>query len=266
MTVKEWLTDSSAALQKSGITTARLDAQLLLADELAKNKAWLLAHPATTLTKSQLTHLEQTLMRRTAREPMAYIRGRQEFYDREFFVDRHVLIPRPESEALIEFLGTLNPEGVVVDVGTGSGCLAITAALEWPRLEVCATDVSAEALAVAKRNARELNARVQFQQSDLLSDFDKPAHYILANLPYVDRAWQRSAETNHEPALALFAAENGLQLIGQLLPQAARILPASGYLLLEADPRQHAAIVHAAQEKGFRSVHQRDFALVLQRI
>lgn len=265
MNVAQILSTATTKLKAADITTARLDAQLLVGDELDHDKSWLLAHPDAALTDLQVTHIQEKLTRRVAHEPMAYIRGKQEFYGREFMLNSQVLIPRPESEALIEELAKLQPAGVLVDVGTGSGCLAITAALEWPELEVCGLDISSEALEIAHQNAQKLGAKVQFEQHDLLANFTQSAHFIVANLPYVAPTWKRSKETNYEPSLALFAEDEGMALIKRLISQAASLLENDGYLLLEADPRQHQAISQCAKEQGFLLVQTRGFSLVFQR-
>jgi release factor glutamine methyltransferase len=153
----------------------------------------------------------------------------------------------------------------LVDVGTGSGCLGITAKKELPELDVTLIDVSRHALTVAEANAARLEADVQTLRSNLLIDYPFIADYILANLPYVDAAWDRSPETNYEPALALFAENDGLDLINKLLNQAPAHLRKNGLLFLEADPRQHAAIIKTAKNHGFTHQESRDFIVVLRK-
>lgn len=264
MTVDHWLQQTTSAFVGVGITTARLDAQVLLSDALQKNKAWLLAHGDHILNERTLAVLQIQIVRRAAREPLAYIRGHAEFYGRDFTVTPNVLIPRPETEALIDYLKALHPKQSqrLLDVGTGSGALAITAALETP-LMVDACDVSPAALKIAKQNTQAFKARVHFFDSDLLQNAKGQYHFILANLPYVDQTWERSPETAHEPALALFAKHNGLALIEKLIKQAPAHLVPGGYLLLEADPRQHAAIANIAQQ-SFHCNEQKNFLAVLQ--
>ncbi|HSX28068.1 MAG TPA: peptide chain release factor N(5)-glutamine methyltransferase [Candidatus Saccharimonadales bacterium] len=264
----KWLHQATSSLQQAGVTSARLDALVLLADELGTNKAWVLAHPDEALSPQQLTRLADKLTRRAQRMPMAYIRGHQEFYGREFVVTPQVLIPRPESEALVDSLLTLprTAHDTLLDVGTGSGALAITTKLERPDLHVMATDVSADALKVARQNATNLKADVSFAIRDLLHGV--AAHsltYIVANLPYVARSWERSAETNFEPALALFADDDGLALITTLIAQATQALSPKGWLLLEADPRQHTRIAELAKQHGFAVTASQGFAIVLHR-
>lgn len=266
MTIKEFLLTTTKQFQATGNQSARLDAQLLLMDELQQSKAWLLTHDDETLNDTRLTRLQQKIERRLQREPMAYIRGHQEFYGRNFIVTPDVLIPRPETEAIISELIAMEPVAgaSLSDIGTGSGAIAITAKLELPQLEVHASDISPSALAVAKQNATIHSAEIIFQQQNLLKDVSAQNYdIIVANLPYVDRSWKRSPETNFEPAIALFANDNGLTLIKELITQAKDVLRPHGYLLLEADPKQHQAIIVAARTSGFSLKSHDGYIIVL---
>lgn len=269
MTIADWLQRATAQLADSGSQSARLDALLLVSDLCGQNTAWTLAHSEQVLSSDQLPELDHTLRRRLQGEPMAYIRGHQEFFGRTFRVTPDVLIPRPETEALAELLLALprTTGDRLLDVGTGSGCIAITAKLEAPELHVTATDVSELALQVAKRNARQLAADVEFRQQSLAASPDNHDQFtfIVANLPYVDRGWERSRETGFEPALALYANDDGLELIKELIEQCQTALRPSGFLLLEADPRQHQAICSWANAHGLRPDTQRPFALSFKR-
>lgn len=220
------------------------------------------------LAASVVKKLTACLKLRLRGLPVAYIVGNKEFYGRSFAVTADVLIPRPETEALIEALRKLAPKAgdMLIDVGTGSGAIAITAALEWPELTVAACDISPAALRVAKRNAKALHANLTFRQSDLLDAQQNPPYrFIVANLPYVDTTWQRSPETQFEPKLALFADNAGLALVKKLIAQAPQNLQPNGYLLLEADPRQHKQITNFATQHGFSLVYKDGFALSFQR-
>ena len=267
MTIQRWLIDATARLVEAGISSPRLDALILLSDELEQGKAQILAHDDESLTQEQFDNLEMKLQRRSAREPMAYIRGRQEFYGRDFTVTPDVLIPRPETETLIELLETLDvDQPTLADIGTGAGAIAITAKLEHPTWHIIATDVSEGALEVARNNATKLKADVTFVHGSLLHALAGPVDIIAANLPYVDRAWERfSPETDYEPALALFAGNSGLQLIYDLLDQAPDFLNDSGYILLEADPEQHDSIVSYAKTKSLQHVSTEGYIVVLSR-
>lgn len=267
MTINSWLIKATKQLQSAGISSPRLDALLFLSDIFQQDKSWILTHSDTALTSPQLNELDQKLHRRAKREPMAYIRGYQEFFGREFIVTPDVLIPRPETETLIEVLKSLakKPGDKLIDIGTGSGCIAITAKLEMPLLDVYATDISTVALSIAKQNASSLNANIHYYQQNLLvGELNGPFAFIVANLPYVADDWQRSPETNFEPAIALFADGEGLQLIKALLRQSVTLLQPNGYLLLEADPRQYQTIIGSAP-KTYKLIVSQGFALVFQR-
>ncbi len=279
MTISEWVTAGSTQLSKAGISTSRLDAELLLAYQLERSRTWLIAHRNDNIDDlNVLENASKLLKKRLNRIPLAYITSHKEFYNRSFFVDTSVLIPRPESETIIELLKDLIMHSEeaptrLLDVGTGSGCLGITAKLEIPSISVTLSDISTDALTVARQNASELKADVNFVQSDLLTAFSNIEHrasstsfdIIIANLPYVDRDWERSPETDHEPALALFADDHGLKLIKKCIQQAAIMTSVNGYLLLESDPEQHDEIILYA-EGDFRHVETRDYVVVLQKI
>lgn len=266
MTITEFLRETAAAFGNAGILSARLDAQVLLERALRQNKAWLLAHGEEEVDPEKLILLHEQARRRAAREPLAYILGAQEFYGRKFAVTPDVLIPRPETETIIEELRSLPipDNAVVLDVGTGSGAIAITAELEMPHLHTEACDISEAALAVAAQNAERLGANVRFFTSDLLAHADHPYDVIIANLPYVARDWDRSPETNFEPSLALFAEDTGLALIKKLIAQAPNYLNKTGFLMLEADPRQFARIKKTAAG-NFNYVRSNGFTIILQK-
>ncbi len=262
MTIAEWLSMATEKLRALEIDSARLDAELILAHTLRKPRTFLHAHPEEPLDARAHEIAEARLALRVDRTPLAYIVGHKDFYGRQFKTTPAALIPRPETESMIELLRELLPDAVplvkerrtLVDVGTGTGIIGITAKLEWPELDVTLTDISQQALALARQNAASLEADVAFHKGDLLRGYGMPIDIIVSNPPYVDRAWEVSPETRAEPDVALFAANDGLALIRQLLTQAAQLLRAGGSLLLEADERQHAAIIQAAHDQGLEYV------------
>lgn len=272
MILKDWLTAATARLQDAAIPSPSLDAAIILAHTLRRSRTYLHAHDDETLTPQQYEIAEARLQLRLDRTPIAYIIGHKEFYGRQFQVTTATLIPRPESETIIELLveheaaqSLLPTTKRLVDVGTGSGCLGITAKCELPDLDVTLLDISNHALRVAQQNATRLGANVHALRSDLLSVYPYNADYILANLPYVDPEWERSPETSHEPELALFADDNGLSLINKLLEQAPLRLTPQGVILIEADPRQHAAIITNGKQHGFTHHVTRSFIVCLHR-
>lgn len=274
-TVKDWLDDATRQLVFATIPSARLDAELLLAHTVRKPRTWLHSHGDDVLDGRQLEIARARLDLRLDRVPVAYIIGHKEFYGHKFKVTTATLIPRPESEVLIELLNEVLPKNEqllrdhplrLVDVGTGSGSLGITAKLLHPELDVMLTDVSRHALNVAEENAAALKADVELIQSDLLSAYPFTADIIIANLPYVDPSWERSPETDHEPASALFAANNGLALIFELLLQTKEKLTRGGKLILEADPEQHSAIKNEAKQYGLILHEQRGYGLLFDKL
>jgi release factor glutamine methyltransferase len=275
MTIKDWLDDATRQLSSAEIPSARLDAELLLAHTVRKPRTWLHGHNDEALEARQLEIARARLDLRLDRVPVAYIIGHKEFYGHTFKVTTATLIPRPESESLIELLDEAVPKNErliaerplrFVDVGTGSGSLGITAKLQYPELDVMLTDVSRHALNVAEENARALQADVELIQSDLLTSYPFVADIIVANLPYVDIEWQRSPETDHEPASALFAANHGLALIFDLIVQTKEKLAIGGKLILEADPEQHPAIKKEAAKYGLVLHQERDYGLLFDKL
>ena len=263
-TIRIWLRDAAEELAMAGIPTALLDAEVILAHTLRKSRTYLHAHGEYEIEPRRLEIANARLDLRKDRVPVAYIIGHKEFYGRLFKVTPSVLIPRPESEAMIESLKKYWGEkpGRLIDIGTGSGCLGITAKLELP-LEVTLTDISRHALNIAEENAHDLGASVDIQQSNLLEDITGVYDVILANLPYVNKEWERSPETNHEPQLALFAKDGGLELIKRLINQTTLQLKHGGLLLLEADPEQHTDIIDYAKNHGLSKAAVHDYCVVL---
>lgn len=275
LVVNEWLQRATAALSELGIPSARLDAELILAHTLRQNRTYLHAHPDAIIDDRQAEIANARLSLRRERVPVAYIIGHKEFYGHRFHVTSATLIPRPESETLIELLKKVVPSQArlitgeplrLVDVGTGSGALGLTAKLLYPELDVTLIDNSRHALKVAEQNAQALHADVTILRSDLLASYPFVADIVIANLPYVDPDWERSPETNHEPAEALFARKHGLALILELLIQTNAQLATGGHLILEADPVQHPAIIEAARGHGLILVETDDYGLLFQKL
>ena len=252
MTIAEWLQQASAKIP-------RLDAELILVHFLElSDRSYLAAHGDETLQDT--TTIDTLAKRRANGEPLAYILGYREFYGRRFFVSPDVLIPRPETETIIDIAKELRP-AKILDVGTGSGCIAITLALELPDTQVTAVDISDDALRVAQKNAAHHGAKIDFHKSDLLENYQpEPDSLIIANLPYVNANWDwlDHKSLDYEPSLALYAEQGGLELIYRLIDQA----PASCPLILEADPSQHDAIAKYAEYK-YKTRHISDYIMLL---
>lgn len=268
MIISEWLKIATKSLKTTNIPSARLDAELILANTLRKNRTYLHAHLDEEIDPRRFDIANARLDLRLDRVPIAYILGYKEFYGRRFTVSPSVLIPRPESEDLISLFLELTAseiaEKVLIDVGTGSGCLGITAKLERSNLSVILSDISKPALNIAEKNANALNADVHIQQQSLLNGQLKPVDYIFANLPYVDKNWDVSPELQYEPGIALFAEDEGLKLILQLISQVPRCLTSEGLLFIEADPQQHNRIIDEAVKNGFVKERVLNYILVLR--
>lgn len=258
MNVSSWL---KAAKKK----VDRLDAELILAYVLRVPRTFLHAHPDYEINEEEQNQADSFLKRREKHEPFAYITGRKEFYGRIFKVTRDTLIPRPETEALIDVIKSIKPHKIL-DVGTGSGCIATTLALELPESEVDAVDISENAVIVARLNAQHLGANVNFYKSDLLENTGK-YDLIVANLPYVDRDWDwLSPELAYEPETALYANDGGLALIKTLIEQLDGHLEPGGHLVLEADLSQHQKISDFARDFNLKTIdagRKSDLSLVL---
>lgn len=263
MTQAEWIKQATTVLENSNISTARLDALVLLAFVTNQDKAKILAHPESVLPAPQYNTLNQLLDRRSKHEPIAYLTGKKEFYGREFIVTPKVLVPRPESEAFIDILAKFGPLSGkrLLDVGTGSGVLAITAKLENPRLYVAGSDISTDALSVAKHNAELLNADVNFFESSLLTDVHEDFDILIANLPYVPPDYTVPPDLHFEPALALYADNGGLLLIDKFLKQTPGKLLPGGVVLIECLQSQHADVKRLAKAVGLRFIQKNGLIL-----
>lgn len=261
-TINNWLQAATEQLQQAGIGTARLDALVLLEDCLGANRARLLAHPEAAITKGQLLRLNQQLARRELHEPLAYIRGKTEFYGRDFVVSPAVLEPRPESETMIEQLLTLPRSHLtsVVDVGTGSGALAVTAALELGTVDVMATDIDPDCLEVARQNCKKHAAAVDFRQTNLIDGLQSPSGTVLlANLPYVPDSYQINQAALQEPHLAIFGGSDGLDLFRELFTQTKAQNTQPTWIITESLPFQHQSLAQIAAEHGYQQIAEEDF-------
>lgn len=267
MTIDAWLNDTSNEFADAMLPSARLDAEIILAHTIGHPRTWLHAHGDDPLDSRRRDIADARAALRLERVPVAYIIGHKEFYGRRFAVSPDTLIPRPESEALIDLLKVHIPDNAtqLVDVGTGSGCLGITAALEMPQLSVTLTDISKRALAIAEKNLNAHHAKARLVISDLLDQYPLRADVIVANLPYVDRSWTVSAETDAEPEEALYADNDGLALIMRLLEQIPDHSTDNALIILEADLRQHQSIIDQAAAHGYVHLETRGLGVCFSR-
>ncbi len=254
--VRDELARAAALLSAAGVDTPRLDAEVLLADVLGVSRAGLVMASREPVAGEALRRYERMLARRAEREPVAYILGSKPFRCLEIAVDRRVLIPRPETELLVEVgVQLLEPGTRVADVGTGSGAVALALAQERPDLAVTGIDVSTGALAVARANASRLGLeRVPFVEADLLDG--GPYDAVLANLPYVADGAELAPEiSRYEPAGALFAGADGLDLIRRLVAAVERESQVS-LLALEIGAGQADAVARSLGQAGFATVER----------
>ncbi len=237
MKVQTALQQGCGLLEEAGVPVARLTAEVLLGYALGRERAYLYAHPEEELTDLVRVRYEGCLDQRVQGKPTQYITRQQEFYGREFFVDADVLIPRPETEHVVETaLEVARDAHRVVDVGCGSGAIAVTLNLEM-QAAVCATDVSLPALRVARRNAKKLGAQVHFVACDLVSAI-APAgvDLVVSNPPYVplsDMQGLQKEVRDFEPHVALFAGPTGLEIYERLVVESERVLRPGGALVVE---------------------------------
>lgn len=264
----EFFSKASHRLLNAGISTGRLDVLVLLEDCTGKDRAHLLAHPEIELSDEQISILNEQIKRRAAHIPLAYIRGKTEFYGRDFFVNDQVLEPRPESEMMIDLLKkvTLDESGLpIIDIGTGSGALAITAKLELPESQVAAVDIDPQCLELAHKNAVKLHADIEILLGDLLEPFttEQPQNYaLLCNLPYVPDGFHINQAATHEPRLAIFGGPDGLDLYRRLFSQLNGFKSKPHYIFTESLPPQHRKLVKIAEKYHFSLLGSDDFIQV----
>ena len=263
--------DTLSALQKSGL--GRLDAQMLLLLALQRDlhdRAWLIAHDGEALTPEAAARLDALVQRRQRGEPMAYLRGDQEFFGLQLQVDPRVLVPRPDTETLVnwalEKVDAANNAVSVLDMGTGSGAIALALASQRPLASVSATDESEDALAVARGNAQRLNLPVRFHAGSWLDAVPgQRFHVIVTNPPYIADNDSHLAALTHEPLTALTAGADGLDDIRTIVADAPQALLPGGWLLIEHGFDQAVAVRGLLQAAGFEQVSSRTDLAAIER-
>lgn len=248
-TIKQLLDWTSDFFSKSTIGNARLEAEVLLAEALDCQRIQLYTRFDEQPPAQQLTEFRDWVKRRAAGEPVAYLAGHREFYSLRFQVDSNVLIPRPETEhlvvAAVEFAKSLNSNPIrIIDVGTGSGCIAVTLATLIENCKIAATDISEPALDIAKSNAAHhaVESKMHFFAGDLLDALppgSSPVHLIVSNPPYIGKLEISTVDDqvkNHEPEIALFSGDHGTEIIQRLVNDAAQFLLPQGALMFETSP------------------------------
>jgi len=252
--VRDQLRAARRRLTQAGIARAALDAEVLLGHVMKRPREWLWAHDDRRLTAAQARRFRLLLAQRSRRVPVAYLTGVKEFFGEPIRVNRSVLVPRPDTEVVVEaglrFLHDRPRARDVIDLGTGSGAIAIAVSRNCPRARVLALDNDERALQVARANvrARHVSRRVKVRRSDLFQRAG-PADLVLANLPYLSAAALRRLplDVQHEPKRALNGGADGLRLIRRALADAPRMLRSGGAMVIECDPRQARSVASLAR-------------------
>jgi release factor glutamine methyltransferase len=264
MTVLEVLQATTAYLKKRNVENPRLNAEHLMAHALGRKRIELYLDFERALTETELAPLRGLVKRRSEGEPLQHLLGTVEFCGLTFLCDKRALVPRPETEQLVELVETRieNRELRIVDVGTGSGVIALSLAAKMPEAQVLGVDVSEDALALAQENAARLNLseRVQFLKGRLLENIEGAFDLVVANLPYVSIQDRHtlSLEVLHDPEVALFAGAQGDELVSELIDQARFRLRPGGLLALEIGLGQSEALLSALAEKNYRDISSKN--------
>lgn len=246
------MAEAAQRLDKAGVSEPRMEAGLLLADAIDSNRAFILAHPEHALTANQLDVFWSSVSRRAGGEPLQYITGHQEFFKLDFEVTPAVLIPRPETELIVEAaleISRADPEHLILDIGTGSGCIVVSLLHELPAARATATDVSVETLSIARRNAERHGVieRLALIQSDVFSAFQTRPRFslIVSNPPYIAETEIESLQRevrDHEPLAALVSGADGLSHVRVLLRDVPEYLSSGGYFIFEIGFGQRDAV------------------------
>lgn len=260
MTVLEVLQSITAYFKKGHIDNPRLNAEHLLAHVLGRTRMELYLEFERNLDETELATLREVVRRRRQGEPLQHLLGTVEFCGHIFLCDKRAMVPRPETEELVEFLQSTiqNPASRIADIGTGSGVIALSLAANFPQAEIVAIDLSDEALALARKNAQQLglSGRIQFAKSNLLAEVDGVFDLVIANLPYISTQDRHllSREVLHDPEIALFAGAKGDELICALIEQAPPHLRPGGWLALELGIGQAEALSELLAQKKYHDI------------
>ncbi|HPA64268.1 MAG TPA: peptide chain release factor N(5)-glutamine methyltransferase [Spirochaetota bacterium] len=265
MTLGEIFAEVSAELKISGIPTCSLDAEIIICETAGIARHRIISHPETEISSDIIDSIHSITKRRTKREPLAYITGHKEFYGLEFSVNRSVLIPRPDTELLVDQAIYFAPQkSEFLDICTGSGAVAVSVKYNRPDLSVYASDISADALECARLNGEQIvSGKIEFTKSDVFSAFTgKKFSLITANPPYIAESEKNSleAELSFEPEQALFADDSGMKIIKTIICNANEYLTDNGILLIEIGASQKNAVKDLAGLNGFEAVFCPDYS------
>jgi release factor glutamine methyltransferase len=254
LTINDWLKLSTKKLDLNGIESSRLDCLLLLELALKKNKAEILAQLNEDLKYDDIKKLDQLLNRRLDNEPVAYITNKKEFCGLDFFVNKYVLIPRPESEEIISETIRLNSKKIknIADIGCGSGCIGLSIKNSLPNTNVDLYDINKNALLIAAKNAKNLNLKVSIKKSNLLKNITRYYDLIVANLPYVPDKMEVSKEILKEPRNAIFSGETGINLYRDFWDQIHKLNIKPKFIITESLLIQHNEMINLAKKSGYK--------------
>ena len=263
MTVLDVLQSTTAYFKKRGIENPRLNAEHLLAHSLGRRRLDIYLEFERELSESELTPLRELVRRRGQNEPLQHLLGTIEFCGNLFLCDRRALVPRPETEQLVEFVQSeiYDPKSKILDVGTGTGVIALSLARKFPEAQIIGSDISGEALSLACDNAARLGLTgVEFVQSNLLENISGKFDLIVANLPYISRLDrdELAPEVLRDPEVALFAGDRGDELIRQLIESAPAYLHPGGLLALEAGIGQSGTLAEFLHEKNYGDIEAKN--------
>ncbi|OJI06257.1 protein-(glutamine-N5) methyltransferase, release factor-specific [bacterium CG10_46_32] len=262
MTIQELLCHAYKEL--AHLETPHLDAEIILAHVLKKPREYVLAHSEESLSDAEAHRCNSLIARRSNREPVAYLTNHKAFCGRDFYVDQRVHIPKPATEDMIDAIQREVPNdftGTIADIGTGSGCIAVTLALQFPKAAIFATDISDDALAVAVQNAKQYDAHITFLKGSLGEPLKKPMDIVAANLPYGwHNGWTDDAEVFFQPEISYISGSDGLSALYELIKKLPRMLSKSGRAYLEFDPRQMQTITEFLAKTNYTYTLLKDTA------
>ncbi len=261
MTIQKTLKWAKIKLKK--LDSPQLDAEVLLSFVLGKEKTYLYTYPEKKLLNKQIKKFKYLVNKRSFNYPIAYLTHHKEFYNLNFYINNHVLIPRPETEIMVEQTIDLIKKynlKTVADIGTGSGCIAISLKKNLPDLDVYASDIDQKALSVAKTNAKLNLCKIEFKKGNLLTPYKHlKIDIYVANLPYLSHEIYQTAKTiKHEPKHALFAKNQGLEYIESTIEQLNKLDFKPKYLLLEIDPSQSKTILKILSKLNYQTIIIKD--------
>ncbi|HEX7259409.1 MAG TPA: peptide chain release factor N(5)-glutamine methyltransferase [Candidatus Saccharimonadia bacterium] len=263
MTIAEAVKLGVGMLRAAGIESARIDTYLLLSKVLAKDRAWLMAHPDHEINEDQAQSYMDLTNQRRQRVPLVHLTNKREFYGLNFYIDERVLTPRVETEKMVEYAIAYAPQhSRLLDVGTGSGAIAIAIAKHRPDLEIWATDISKDALTVAQQNADSHKVLLNLAVSSLLDQVSGRFATIVTNLPYLRDDADLMPEVRKEPGVALFGGSDGLELYRDFLKQLEGYLEPKAYVFTECDPWQHEDMTKEARKAGLTPSKTEDYFIL----